>query len=409
LRDFVKYPLMTLDLVTRRVLLCLCLCMGMLPVSAQTTIITSGDWNDINTWLGSNIGDNVGEDVSFLASSGTTATVPLGTSYTVGNVDMQWNMIVVQGTLDVGESGNPKNVTAGNSASLSTTTSTLSMLTIWGDVTAGSSFQLSSVSQIIIKGDVNLADNSAITIFTGKSIRIEGNLITGDGTFANIANGSTLEVLGDITVGAGSSRLSSTAVIKGRSCSGPTDFCGGVILPIRLLEFNADVAGDEVQINWSTATEINVDYIAVQRSVDGHTFADIGKVKAFGNSNTIKNYSLTDDQPVIGNLYYRLHSVDFDGKEEFSRVIAVRYLSSSAVQIFPNPASKQVNIQLNFIPAEQTTHTLTDLYGRTIAQFITRMPRETLQVPDIKPGVYFLKTKSGKDIFLNRIVFTERP
>lgn len=387
--------------------MCLCLCMGLLPVSAQTTIITSGDWDDVSIWLGSNIGDNVNEDVVFLMSTGTTATVPLSTSYTVGNVDLQLNFLVVQGTLDIGQSGNPKNVTAGNSASLSTTASTLSMLTVWGDVTAGESFQLSSVSQIIIKGDVNLGDNSAITIFTGKNIRIEGNLTAGIGTFANIANGSTLEVLGDITVDVGSSRLTSSAVIKGRSCTGPPEFCGGVILPIRLLEFNADVAGDEVNVEWSTATEVNVDYITVQRSVDGHTFTDIGKVKAFGNSNTVRHYSLTDREPVIGNLYYRLHSVDFDGKEEFSRVIAVRYLSSNAVQVFPNPAGKQVNIQLNFVPAEQTTHVITDLYGRTITQFTTHKQRETLQVPDIKPGVYFLKTKSGKDIFLNRIVFTD--
>ena len=382
----------------------------MLPVLAQNTILSSGNWDETTLWSGANIADVVGEDVTFLTSSGITTTVQMGTSYTVGNVDLQSNSIVIQGSLDIGQSGNPKNVTAGNSASLSTTTSTLSMLAIWGNVTAGESFQLSSVSQILIKGDVALGKNSAITIFPNKTIKIEGNLTLGDDTFGNILAGATLEVDGDIVAGPGSSTIGALgAIITGRSCSGPPEFCGGVILPIRLLEFNADVAGDEVQVKWSTATEINVDYIAVQRSVDGHTFADIGKVKAFGNSNTIRNYSLVDDAPLIGNLYYRLHSVDFDGKEEFSRVIAVRYLSSSAVQIFPNPTTRQVNIQLNFIPAEQTTHVLTDLYGRTITQFTTHLQQETLQVPDIKPGVYFLKTRSGKDIFLNRIVFTERP
>jgi hypothetical protein len=400
---------MTLDLVSRRVLLCLCLCTGILPVLAQNTILSSGNWDETILWSGANIADGVGEDVAFLTSSGTTTTVQLGTSFTVGNVDLQSNAIVVQGTLDIGQAGMPKNVTAGNSASLSTTTSTLSMLTIWGDITAGESFQLSSVSQIIIMGDVDLGNNSAITIFPNKIIKIQGNLTLGDFTFANILNGATLEVDGDIIAGAGSSANSATGTIHGKSCSGPPEFCGGVILPIRLLDFKADVEGDEVQVKWSTATEINVDYIAVQRSVDGHTFADIGKVKAFGNSNTIKHYSLTDDAPVNGNLYYRLRSVDFDGTEEFSRVVAVRYLSSNAVQLFPNPASHEVNIQLNFIPAEQTIHVLTDLYGRTIRQFITRSQRETLTLPGILPGVYFLKTKSGKDTFLNRLVLTEKP
>lgn len=412
MRGFVKYPLMTFDFVSRRVLLCLCLCMGVLPALTQNTILTSGNWDDTSIWSGANIADDVSEDVAFITgiSPGIIATVPVATSYTVGNVDLQsYNIIDVRGTLDIGQMGNPKNVTAGDNATLKTTSSVLSVLTIWGNITAGESFQLSSVSQIIVKGDVNLGNNSVISIFAGKSIRIEGNLTLGDNTFANIGSGATLQVDGDIIAGIGSSALGSLGTIQGRSCTGPTDFCGGVILPILLLEFNADVAGDEVLVKWSTATEINVDYIAVQRSLDGHTFHDIGSVKAFGNSNTIRHYSLTDSEPVIGNLYYRLHSVDFDGNEEFSRVIAVRYLSSNAVQIFPNPAGKQVDIQLNFVPAEQTTHVLSDLYGRTIAQFITRTQRETLQVPDIKPGVYFLKTKSGKDLFLNRIVFTGRP
>jgi hypothetical protein len=405
---------MTFDLVSRCVLLCLCLCAGILPALAQNTILSSGDWDNTSIWSGADIADVVSEDVAFITgtSPGITAIVPMVTSYTVGNVDLlSYNTIEVQGMLDIGQMGNPKNVTAGSNATLKTTSSILSALTIWGNVNTGESFSLSSVSQIVVKGDVTMGgDDGTITISTGKIIRIEGNLTLGDFTFANIGSGATLQVDGDIIAGAGSSAaLGLLGTIQARSCSGPPEFCGGVILPIRLLEFNADVAGDEVLVKWSTATEINVDYITVQRSVDGHTFADIGTVKAFGNSKTIRNYSLTDDEPVIGNLYYRLHSVDFDGKEEFSRVIAVRYLSSSAVQIFPNPASKQVDIQLNFIPAEQTTHVLTDLWGRIIAQFTTRKQRETLQVPDIKPGVYFLKTKSGKDLFLNRVVFTERP
>jgi hypothetical protein len=400
---------MTLELVSRSVLLCLCLCMGVLPAQAQNTILSTGNWDDVTIWSGANIADAVTEDVIFNTSSGITATVPMATSYTVGNVDLQSNTIEVQGILDIGQMGNPKNVTAAGNASLKMTSSVTSALTIWGNINAAESFSLWSVSQIIIKGDVNLGDNSTLLITTGKSIIIEGNLIAGTGTYANIADGATLQVLGNITVDVGSSRRTSTAVIEANSCTGPPGFCSTVVLPIRLLDFNADVAGNEVQVKWSTATEINVDYIAVQRAVDGHTFTDIGQVKAFGNSNTIRKYSLTDDAPVTGNLYYRLRSVDFDGKEEFSRVIAVRYLSSHAVQLFPNPAGNEVNIQLNFVPAEQTTHVLTDLYGRTVTQFNTRSQRETLALPGVLPGVYFLKTRSGKDTFLNRIIFTGKP
>jgi hypothetical protein len=368
--------------------------------------VSPGSWNSTAIWQGGNVADVIGENVTFGAPSLLMATVPVATSYIIGAVDLQSNIISVAGVMNIGQSGTPKDVTA---VAGSLSVSSGGVLTIWGNVNASGGLSFVGSGQLIIKGNVNMGNNGKFLIASTGNVVIEGNLTGGTGTFANFSPGGQLTVLGDVVVGTSStSNAASGGAFKARTCTGPAAFCGNAVLPIQLFQLKADVAGDAVVVKWTTATEINVDYMAVQRSTDGHTFQDVGTVKAFGNSTVLRNYSLTDPDPSIGNLYYRLRTVDFDGKEEFSYVVAARYFTSKAIDIYPNPsAGSTVNIHLNFNPGEETTNTLVDMFGRTVAQFNMHTSSETLDVHNIEPGVYFLKTKMGDEILLNRIVFTE--
>jgi len=388
-----------------RMLLCLGLCTCVFSVKAQNKVLSTGWWSNTAIWQGGNVADLITEDVTFNAPSGITATTPLFSPYTIGNVTLQSNTIVAQDALNIGQAGTPKNVTAvGGSLN-----SSLGVITVWGSINATGGFTFVSNTKIVVKGNVTLGDNARFLIGSGASIVIEGNLTAGQNTFANFAPGATMTVTGDIVVSTGSSSNAPVGAMKSRTCTGPVAFCGNVVLPVELFQFKATVAGEAVVVTWTTATEINVDYFTVQRAVDGQAFSDIGAVKAFGNSTVLRNYALTDPNPQIGHLYYRLHSVDFDGKEQFSKVVAVRYRSSKAIDIYPNPSSGDaVTIRLNFNPGEVTRHTLVDAFGRTITHFAMQTSLETFDVSDVKPGVYFLKTKMGDEVLLNRIVFTGR-
>src|SRR5690554_5511094 len=56
-------------------------------------------------------------------------------------------------------------------------------------------------------------------------------------------------------------------------------------LPIELLSFNALVSGsDKVRAFWTTMSERDNDYFTVERSIDGLSWIDLGKVPGAGNS-----------------------------------------------------------------------------------------------------------------------------
>jgi hypothetical protein len=52
--------------------------------------------------------------------------------------------------------------------------------------------------------------------------------------------------------------------------------------PVEWLDFSAMAVGNDVQLDWLTASEQNNDYFVVERSTDGHMFELIGQVDAVG-------------------------------------------------------------------------------------------------------------------------------
>jgi len=85
-------------------------------------------------------------------------------------------------------------------------------------------------------------------------------------------------------------------------------------LPIELLSFNAYCNTNQVDISWSTASELNNDYFTILKSNDGVNYSQLGIVDGAGSSNTIINYSYTDGSAISDLTYYKLIQTDYDGK-----------------------------------------------------------------------------------------------
>lgn len=90
-------------------------------------------------------------------------------------------------------------------------------------------------------------------------------------------------------------------------------------LPVRLARFTARPTDCSVVLEWSTSEEVNASHFSIQRSTDGRNFKEIGHVNATGSSNTIEQYRFEDTAPQPRN-YYRLQTVDMDGKYENSSI-----------------------------------------------------------------------------------------
>ena len=118
-------------------------------------------------------------------------------------------------------------------------------------------------------------------------------------------------------------------------------------VPLKFISYNlvSSLRGTKQSIDniWTTANEINVSHFNILKSIDGVNFIIIGKIKA---QNKITNeYSFTDETPNEGLNYYKIESVDFDGRKQYSTTQQINTKPQTPnIAVFPNPAKDYLNI-----------------------------------------------------------------
>lgn len=119
-----------------------------------------------------------------------------------------------------------------------------------------------------------------------------------------------------------------------------------VVMPIELARFDAKAKGTEVEVTWTTSSELNNDFFTIERSRDGRDYEIAGVVEGAGNSEESLSYSYTDDSPFSGRSYYRLKQTDYDGKFEYFAPVMVEQdnvvTENIQLTVYPNPSLNQV-------------------------------------------------------------------
>lgn len=172
-------------------------------------------------------------------------------------------------------------------------------------------------------------------------------------------------------------------------------------LPIELLYFNAFAKDNKiVRTEWTTATEINNDYFAIERSQDGIVFEQIGTMQGANNSSITLHYVFYDEYPYTGLSYYRLRQVDIDGQFSYSEIRAVYLGDFDLISIYPNPSSDYIQYLVASQGDDYITVRLLDVLGRevlrreeTIEKGVTA---KTLNVSGISNGSYLLQIATAK-------------
>ena len=122
--------------------------------------------------------------------------------------------------------------------------------------------------------------------------------------------------------------------------------------PVEWLGIDAKWQGTAGIVNWQTATEENVAAFIVERKTGEQVdFEDVGEVEAAGFSNSVKEYSFSDEQAAFkangDPLYYRIKQIDFDGKFDYSDVVELQSTQKGlTLKLFPNPATDLVNLEI---------------------------------------------------------------
>ncbi len=182
-------------------------------------------------------------------------------------------------------------------------------------------------------------------------------------------------------------------------------------LPLTLVSFTGKKQDKNVMLNWVTSFEEQMDGYEVEYSIDAQNFASIGFAKAVNNHFSECNYNLLHTSPVTGNNYYRLKTLESNGKFSYSNIVVVNFDDVEQMQIViqPNPSKDQVSIVLQ----NQTQPALIqvfDMAGRlmfnekvTLGQNITQVNLQNWNL-----GSYILRvTNEDGTSFVHRIMKVE--
>lgn len=166
-------------------------------------------------------------------------------------------------------------------------------------------------------------------------------------------------------------------------------------LPLKLLDFKATKKVSAVQLEWQTAEEQNSDSFIIEHSGDGKEYKSIGMVDAKGNGSTAPNkYTFNDNEPNLGNNYYRLKMTDKDGTFIYSDIRKMYFGAEQIISIYPNPAGKTVTLK-GILEYENLA--ITDMYGKKLIEKPNRQESATIDISTLSNGIYLIRlTKNGE-------------
>ena len=173
----------------------------------------------------------------------------------------------------------------------------------------------------------------------------------------------------------------------------------GILLPVEIVRFDVSTKEKKVYFDWSTTAEINNNYFEILRSHDGKEWEAITTINGAGTTSLPVSYQYIDRNPLEGNNYYMLSQTDFDGTTKMLGVHFVEIESDKMTfQLFPNPTSQELNIQVSETANFPLTIRVFDVTGKQVEAFIMEDSKQKIDVNSYEKGFYFLQINDGRRV-----------
>ena len=202
----------------------------------------------------------------------------------------------------------------------------------------------------------------------------------------------------------------------------------GGVLPVELTTFTLNLIDNTVVLKWETATEVNNYGFEVERQYQGirnkkqetrsndEDWEKIGFVEGYGNSNSPKLYSFTDQSiESSGQYLYRLKQIDIDGAFEYSNKVEVDigYPNNYELkQNYPNPFNPSTTITYSIPNDGQVTLSIYDVLGNEVALLENGNKSAgnysyNFDASNFSSGLYFYTIKSGQFIETKKMLLVK--
>lgn len=177
-------------------------------------------------------------------------------------------------------------------------------------------------------------------------------------------------------------------------------FSAFVIVPVQaivlangLLDFQAQKIDQQAQLSWTMENGQELSHFIVQRASQDMHFAPIAEVPAQSVAAAV-DYQAIDRTPLQGTNYYRLQLVSRTGSVDYSATRALDFERSNSFNIYPNPATDQIQIVGQSRGGAAQIQVL-DALGRVLISQPATLPagdfQQNLNLHDLAPALYILR------------------
>lgn len=151
--------------------------------------------------------------------------------------------------------------------------------------------------------------------------------------------------------------------------------------------------GENNEIQWQTAQEINNEGYFVLHSTDGVHFDELNFVKGKGWSDEIQNYQYTHRNVTGTTHYYQLKQLDFDGRENYSQIITVIKNAKEGTKNFLIR-----NDELEIYVSESTFTEVFNAMGKVMESRKIDEGVTSISMLHWPSGVYFIREGSNRPV-----------
>jgi hypothetical protein len=189
-------------------------------------------------------------------------------------------------------------------------------------------------------------------------------------------------------------------------------------LPVELESFVSVVNGNNVDLKWSTSSELNNAGFDIERAIDnGQLTIDnwnkIGFVSGNGTINVPKEYSFSDKNLASGKYSYRLKQVDFNGNFKYYNLNNEVNIGTpekfELSQNYPNPFNPTTNLEFGISELGLVSLKVYNASGKEVATIFNEVKPAgyytvSFNGANLSSGIYFYTMTAGNFVSTKRMI-----
>lgn len=179
-----------------------------------------------------------------------------------------------------------------------------------------------------------------------------------------------------------------------------SNFSATTVLPVSILDFNAQKQNCTANLSWKTANETNIERYVVEMSNDrGINYTAIGTFNA-ANSDGERAYTMSYQMNNNSAYLYRIKIQELSGNYVYSPVARISSgcgKANNEVLAYPSPAVSSVTLSVSNDALINTKATLLDVAGKTHMNFIITANTKNIDITKLPPGMYIIRLEDGSN------------